>query len=529
MLAVSLAAMALPAAVAAYPGDLDPSFGKYGKQGSFIEDVTGDEAFYNLSGNDVVVQSGGPIMVAARGFDPYHGFLGGLLGLDAGGQVGTNGGFGFARSPGTTSLESVVELADGSLLAAGLPVGGGPRIVLVRILRDGSPDVSFGGDGAVDVELASDGIADVDLALGPAGKIVVAAALPNGLLIARALPDGSPDPSFAGGGSTVLGVGATEAASIATLRGGEAIAAGTVLEGGVRHAVVAKVDATGASDPGFSGDGIAEPPGASTALDLAVDDQGRAVVAGSSVDAPAAFRLLANGEADRGFDGDGHVLGRGTGSFNGGAVQPDGKLVFVGSEFTISRFTDQGARDIGFGRRGIARTSMGAYEFSSANATAVALQPNGKIVAAGGTRGYGARSFADSIAIARYLVEKGVRDADADGVPDKRDRCRYDPARKHRGCPIVRPHRKVILYRSLFGFAGKVSHHYACDRSRVVLKLAAPGRDRTVARRWITSPFGLYKVKVRHPNGRYYAVVRPRVVFRLGLCPGDRSPRVSAP
>ena len=124
-----------------------------------------------------------------------------------------------------------------------------------------------------------------------------------------------------------------------------------------------------------------------------------------------------------------------------------------------------------------------------------------------------------------------MRDADADGVPDKRDRCRYDAARKHRGCPIT-ARRKITLYRSLFGFAGEVSHHDECgglDRSRVVLKLAGPGRDRTVARRRIKSPFGFYKVRVRHPNGRYYAVVRPLVVFGFGLCPGDRSPGVSAP
>ena len=524
MLAVSLAAMALPAAVAAFPGDLDPSFGTYGKQRGGFLPGSGSQP---VSGNDVVVQSGGPIVVAGSGFQPHFGQFGMLLGYGADGQFGT-GGFGFARGPGTWSLESVVELADGSLLAAGLPVGGGPRIVLVRILRDGSPDASFGGDGAADVQFASAGIDDVDLALGPARKIVVAAASPNGLLIARTLSDGSPDPTFAGGGSTVLAVGATETASIATLPGGEVIAAGTV-RGGVRHAVVAKVDATGARDPGFSGDGIAELPGASTALDLALDDQRRAVVAGSSgADAPAAFRLLANGEADRGFGNEGHVLGRGTGSFNGGAVQPDGKLVFVGAEFTISRFTERGARDSGFGRRGIARTSMGA-DFSPATATAVALQPDGKIIAAGLITSYTSRTTSYSVAIARYLVEKGVRDADADGVPDKRDRCRYEPNAKRKGCPIVR--REVTLHRSPSGFVGKVlAFPGACvERSRVVLKLAGPGRDRTVASKRVVRGSGRYSVRVGHPNGRYYAIVRPRVVLGLFLCVRDRSPRVSAP
>jgi uncharacterized delta-60 repeat protein len=81
-----------------------------------------------------------------------------------------------------------------------------------------------------------------------------------------------------------------------------------------------------------------------------------------------------------------------TTDFGGGAEayavveQPDGKIVAVGEAqegFAVARYLPDGTLDAGFGNGGIVLTPIPLPDTAYAEATAVVLQPDGKILVAG--------------------------------------------------------------------------------------------------------------------------------------------------
>jgi uncharacterized delta-60 repeat protein len=96
----------------------------------------------------------------------------------------------------------------------------------------------------------------------------------------------------------------------------------------------------------------------------------------------------ADGDLDRTFGGSGRVTTHLSGGYDSASAavrQPDGKLIVVGGP-TVTRYNANGTLDTSFGSSGHARTS---FELE-----AVALQPNGKIVATG--RGDNGTTFGTS-------------------------------------------------------------------------------------------------------------------------------------
>jgi uncharacterized delta-60 repeat protein len=90
------------------------------------------------------------------------------------------------------------------------------------------------------------------------------------------------------------------------------------------------------------------------------------------------------------------------------AVQPDGKIVAVGytydgtrDRFALARYNADGSLDAGFGTSGKVTTSFGANTDDDAHA--VALQPDGKIVVAGTS--FDNDSGQNSFALARYNAD----------------------------------------------------------------------------------------------------------------------------
>jgi uncharacterized delta-60 repeat protein len=80
------------------------------------------------------------------------------------------------------------------------------------------------------------------------------------------------------------------------------------------------------------------------------------------------------------------------------AIQPDGKIVAVGPtsrDLTLVRYTPDGSLDTAFASTGIVTTSISSLGDST---DALAIQPDGKIVAAGST------SFGD-LALVRYTTD----------------------------------------------------------------------------------------------------------------------------
>ncbi len=143
-----------------------------------------------------------------------------------------------------------------------------------------------------------------------------------------------------------------------------------------------------------------------------VQADGRIVAAGLAQVQPgqgdrfALTRYLADATLDSSFGRGGIVtttLPDGDALGNAIAAQRDGKLVVAGqanrrdgnsSVFGVVRYRPDGTPDPSFGTRGIVMTSFGTRNMAAA--TGVVIQPNGRIVVAGGN---GA-----SFALARYLA-----------------------------------------------------------------------------------------------------------------------------
>jgi uncharacterized delta-60 repeat protein len=128
-------------------------------------------------------------------------------------------------------------------------------------------------------------------------------------------------------------------------------------------------------------------------LALAVGRDGKPVVAGRSASQGrprmALARYTTRGKLDRSFGVGGKTLT----SFGSKsetravsvALQADGKVVLaggVGSSFALARYTARGRLDPSFGQNGKVVTHFGSRRNFS-QATAIAVQPNGKIVAVG--------------------------------------------------------------------------------------------------------------------------------------------------
>jgi uncharacterized delta-60 repeat protein len=91
------------------------------------------------------------------------------------------------------------------------------------------------------------------------------------------------------------------------------------------------------------------------------------------------------GKLDRAFGRNGKLLITSGPSANALAIQADGKLVVAGSGgggFALARYTQRGRLDRSFGRGGKVVTPFGRAS-SSANVNAAAIQPDRKIVVAG--------------------------------------------------------------------------------------------------------------------------------------------------
>jgi uncharacterized delta-60 repeat protein len=263
------------------------------------------------------------------------------------------------------------------------------------IAAAGSLDPSFGGDGKVRTNFTIGFDNGAGVLIQPAdGKVVVAGSSGDGrFALARYLHDGTLDPTFGSGGRVTTpfhdGAGAN---AVAVQANGEIVAAGGT--GGIHgRFAVARYDADGALDHSFGGDGKVSTDftnGKDSANAVVVQDDGKVVVAGGANNSAFALaRYRGDGSLDHTFGGDGKVTTRfplGGGSAFGLALQSDGRLVAAGAldffGFAVARYRPNGQLDPTFSGDGRAQTIPGDGESS---ATSVAIQGDGKIVAAGYT------------------------------------------------------------------------------------------------------------------------------------------------
>jgi uncharacterized delta-60 repeat protein len=148
---------------------------------------------------------------------------------------------------------------------------------------------------------------------------------------------------------------------------------------------------TGPLDPSFGEGGVSlthRPEGA--VLGLTEDGRGRLIAVGvASSEEFMVRRYRANGAPDPSFgpyDGEARALFEPESAARAVAVQPDGKIVVAGraeTAFALGRYDGSGRVDRHFGRRGRVLTFPTPAGLGSASALDVAVQPNGRILAAG--------------------------------------------------------------------------------------------------------------------------------------------------
>lgn len=211
----------------------------------------------------------------------------------------------------------------------------------------GDLDLSFGafaGNG----KTAGTPIDVFAVALQADDKIVVAGSKNNTFGLARYNPDGTLDPSFGSGGVVETLVFSQQsrasASAVAIQPDGKIVAAGYVTISGGDDFALVRLLPNGAPDPTFSGNGRAYSDfddGDDWASAIAIQADGRIVVAGAVYDRETlasddfdfgVMRFNPDGALDPTFSGDGKTnIGFGEDDYGTAiALQPDGKIIVAG-------------------------------------------------------------------------------------------------------------------------------------------------------------------------------------------------------
>jgi uncharacterized delta-60 repeat protein len=336
--------------------------------------------------------------------------------FDADGKVITN-------FPGRTSRASATAIqSDGKIIVAGhafSAVGSGfvSDFAVARYNADGSLDTSFNGSGMVTAQFPGAQVVDAqgrveEVAIQSDGKIVVAGwssldiFTPPEFLLARFGVNGLLDNGFGSSGkvTTDFSSGFDVVNDLAIQSDGKVVVVGSTftIAAGSDFAL-ARYDVNGSLDSSFDTDGkiITDFFGRNNiAWAIAIQNNGKVVVAGTALNASgnpdfALARYDINGSLDIGFGTDGKTMTDFSGSNDGAlalAIQNDAKIVVAGQngvpfsdiELALARYTTSGQLDTGFCAGGKLTTSISPSSVND-TANAVAVQSDGKIVAAGFT------------------------------------------------------------------------------------------------------------------------------------------------
>ena len=383
-------------------GDLDTSFG--GGDGIVTTLIAGTDDNESYS---VVIQGDGKIVVAG------YSWIGSISRSDfalvrydtdgtldtsfgTGGQVTTNFG-------SSSEIRSITLQSDGKIVAAGVS---DDNFAIARYNSNGTLDNTFSGDGKLTTDIGSfDGI--YSIAIQSDGKIVAVGGSGNNFAIARYGTNGDLDNTFSGDGklTTDFGSSLESFESVVLQSDGKIVAAG-YSDG---NFALARYGTNGDLDNTFSIDGkVTTNLGAIEEINsIALQSDGKIVAAGYSGSDFFIARYKTNGDLDDTFSGDGIVttdIDSSDDGLNSVVVQSDGKILTAGYTdnagfsylMVIARYNTDGTLDLTFSGDGIQTTAVGSSDDS---ATAIALQTDGKIVAAG----YSEYGSGFEFAVVRYL------------------------------------------------------------------------------------------------------------------------------
>jgi uncharacterized delta-60 repeat protein len=376
----------VPAGAASPPeGAADPGFGDGGI-------VTTDFAAGWDQANALALQPDGKIVVAGSTVQGDSGDFA-IARYNPNGSPDTSFGTGgkVTTDFGKSDFAYGVALqADGKIVAVGTTADvltGASDFALARYNANGSLDTSFGGTGKVITDIAGGNDQANAVAVQPDdGQILVAGftkAATNDFAVLRYNPNGSLDPTFGGTGKVTT-----------DFAGGDDIATAMALQpdGGIVVAgfgagyEVARYNPNGSLDTTFNGDGtvVTTVGNGGRGEAVTIQPDGKIVVAGYSFVIPGDAVVVVRYNADGSFDTQTTTRFADLGNSYGYsvAIQPDGRIVAAGGtnhDIDVLRETPSGNLDYGFGVYGKAGIPM----LPGDGAHAMAIQPDGKIVAAG--------------------------------------------------------------------------------------------------------------------------------------------------
>lgn len=324
---------------------------------------------------------------------------------------------------------------DGKIIAVGTSFQNGFGFALVRYKIDGQIDPDFGNNGIVVTNIGYFQTIAFAVELQSDGKIVVGGFSDSGFnspdydfTIARYNSNGSLDNSFGNNGIVVTNLGSiSENVFGLTIQSdGKIIATGYSGEdslGGNSNIKVVRYNADGTLDTGFGSSGVVTgPKGVSEAVALQSD--GKIVIAGYNVKDFVAGRYNSNGTPDTTFDGDGIVytsFGNNIGKASSLAIQKDGKIILGGvkkitnsvvTDFALTRYQPNGTLDTTFDNDGIVTTDF-YFNSSEDFVYDVAIQKDGRIVAVGESKIN--NTLNSSSALARYNIDGSLDKGFGDG------------------------------------------------------------------------------------------------------------------
>jgi uncharacterized delta-60 repeat protein len=301
------------------PGTLDTAFGT---GGIVLTTVLSFD-----SARSVAVQGDGNILVAGATFNGTSNDFALVRYKNDGSLDASFGPGGIVVTPVGSNYDYASGMAlqaDGKILVAGQSSNGtNYDFAVVRYhgaAATGTPgtlDSTFGTGGIVTTPIGSSDDFAYSVAVQGDGKIVLAGQSANGgnydFALVRYRKDGSLDPAFGTGGivTNPVGSGQDYASSVAVRGDGKILVAGSFENGNVFDFALVRYRNDGALDQSFGTGGIVTTifPIASEAYGVAVQSDGKILVAGSSYNGTNYDFALARYEGDRSsrdFDGDGN-------------------------------------------------------------------------------------------------------------------------------------------------------------------------------------------------------------------------------
>ena len=378
------------------PGELDTTFAGFGNSGMVI--IPAITPASRTGRPRIALQPDGKI-VAADGTGPIPLVM--RLHSNGTGDE-TFGGDGVITFPTTypTRANDVAIQTDGKIVVAGRSEASHGSFMLARLTPTGEMDTSFGAGGQVytDFDPNEDDGAEAVL-IQPDGKIVAAGSAYDGdpdCGIARYNTDGSLDSTFSGDGKAIVAFGGDdECHDIAILEDGDLVIVGSYQDSLALDVdfAVARLNANGTPDTGFDSDGVTTTGFGDIeyAYAVAIQPDGKILVAGDSGENVCVARYLPDGVLDSTFDGDGKRSFSMDTTYWGGiydmALQPDGRFLLLGfiiqsngnDDFSFYRLNSDGSLDGTFGVNGALTIHINGQDYGYG----LALQADGRIIAYG--------------------------------------------------------------------------------------------------------------------------------------------------